>query len=87
MFGGTTSYSERANYILKDALIIIVAFQAAQRTLGMYENFLDAIFGILFIFVPPNKRLDPVFCSIWKWLIRDNQYQSLFPFSVPQSAS
>ncbi len=66
-FGGTTSYSERAKYILKDALIIIVAFQAAQRTLGI--NFLDAIFGILFIFVPPNKRLDPVFCSIRKWLI------------------
>ncbi len=38
MFGGTfggKSYSERAKYILKDALIIIVAFQAEQRTLGM----------------------------------------------------
>jgi hypothetical protein len=35
-FVGTTSYSERAKYILKDALcIIIVAFQAAQLTLGM----------------------------------------------------
>ena len=33
--GGTTSYSERAKCILKDALIIIVAFQAEQRTLGM----------------------------------------------------
>ena len=34
-FGGTTSYSERVKYILKDALIIFVAFQAAQRILGM----------------------------------------------------
>jgi hypothetical protein len=34
-FVGTTSYSERAKYILKEALIIIVAFQAAQITLGM----------------------------------------------------
>jgi hypothetical protein len=39
MFGGTTSYSERAKYIriLKDALII-VAFEVAQRTLGSYET-------------------------------------------------
>ncbi len=37
-FGGTTSYSERAKYILKYALIIIVAFQTAQRTLGMYRK-------------------------------------------------
>jgi hypothetical protein len=31
MFGATTSSCEQAKYILKDALIIIVAFQAAQR--------------------------------------------------------
>jgi hypothetical protein len=35
MLGGTTSYSERAKYILKDALIIIIECQAAQRTLGL----------------------------------------------------
>jgi hypothetical protein len=36
MFGGTTSYSERAKYILKDALfiIILVAFQVVQIILG-----------------------------------------------------
>jgi hypothetical protein len=33
MFGGTTIYSERAKYILKDALIMILAFHAAKRTL------------------------------------------------------
>jgi hypothetical protein len=34
MFALQTSYSERAEYILKDFLVIIFAFQAAQRALG-----------------------------------------------------
>jgi hypothetical protein len=34
MFEVTTSYSEQAKYILKDALNIIFALQAVQRTLG-----------------------------------------------------
>jgi hypothetical protein len=34
MFGGTTSHSERAKYILEDAVIIIFAFQVAQGSLG-----------------------------------------------------
>jgi hypothetical protein len=72
MFGGTTSHSERAKYILEDVVIIIFAFQVAQGSLEslekLWKNFLDVIFGKLFIFVPPNKRLDPVLRSIRKWL-------------------
>jgi hypothetical protein len=45
MFGGATrtKYEKRTKYISKDASIIIVAFQAAQITLGSKENFVHAI--------------------------------------------
>ena len=38
---------------------IIGAFQAAQIALGMQENFLDTIFGILFILCPSKQATRP----------------------------
>jgi hypothetical protein len=58
MFGGTTrtKYEKRTKYILKDASIIIVAFQAAQRTLGSKENLVDAMLAYCSFWSLQNKR-------------------------------
>ena len=46
----------------------------------LYENFLNVIFGILFIFVPPKQAtIDPVFCLIRrKWLTGVEKFLEIF---------